>query len=206
MSSIQSSLTTPLDTTTQSSSYYPAYHPVPSSSSSDSSYYQSPHSPATNYYSNYSSTFYSPAYASNSYNHYSQSTPMWQSSVPASAYQQFQSKSLNESYVGGQDSAYYSQYSSNSVAFESSCLKEESKKRAAVDETSAVNDENDEKVSRKRPRIEKFAYYISAENESTCKLCAAEFESVSKCLMHVHIIHKQRDANECPICCEYSFN
>ena len=205
MSSIQSSVSTPLvDTTTQSSSYYSAYHPV--SSSSDSSYYQSPHSPATNYYSNYSSSLpYSPAYTSNSYNHYSQSTPMWQSSAPAPAYQhQFQPKSLNESYVA-QDSAYYSHYSSTSASAESSGL-EESKKRAAVDDAT-VNDENDEKTSRKRPRIEKFAYYISAaENESACKLCGVEFESVSKCLMHVHIIHKQRDANECPICCEYSFN
>lgn len=182
----------------QSTSYSPATSSLSSSSS------------PINYYSPHSSSIYSPFSSYTS--HYNNSTPMW-----PPAYQPTQSSSslsssscdLNGSYFP--DSAYYSSYNytNSSAAPHTNYQHDSSSKKRAVEATTSTTStepSNDEDNSKKRPRIEKVEYYaLSAKEESTCKTCGARFDCVSKCLMHVHVLHNLRDPNECPICCEYIY-
>ncbi len=67
-----------------------------------------------------------------------------------------------------------------------------------------LNKKNQKKKGQKRDTIVKLQHYTQySENGTICKLCAVDYNSMSKLLMHMHRYHKQRDALECPVCCKY---
>lgn len=117
---------------------------------------------------------------------------------------------LNGSYHA-HDSGYYSSAAATSLAVSqppTPSSDANDKKRALDNDNNDTSggggDDNEVEKERKRPRVHKYNFSSdSARQQTVCSVCHTDFESVARCLMHMHRVHKRQDPTQCPICSKF---